>query len=97
MKIITIGLLFTTSMFGATTIVNKTCPYSGKPVKENITYTISVCCKKCASRATKDIKNTLARVKDVTKCPFSGRAGKQKLTIGFCCKNCLRKGKNQGN
>ena len=98
MKILAIGLLmFTTSLFGATNIVNDTCPYSAKPVKETLTHPISVCCNKCASRALKDLKGTLSRVKDVTKCPFSGRKGSKQLTIGFCCKNCLNKGKNQGN
>ncbi len=97
MKIITTSLLFMASaLFGATNIVNETCPYSGKAVKENLTYTISVCCNKCATRAVKDLKGTLARVKDVTKCPFSGRKGTKQLTIGFCCNNCLNKGKNQG-
>ena len=97
MKIITTSLLFMASaLFGATNIVNETCPYSGKAVKENLTYTISVCCNKCVTRAVKDLKGTLARVKDVTKCPFSGRKGTKQLTIGFCCNNCLNKGKNRG-
>lgn len=85
-----------TTLFGATNIVNDSCPYSGKPVKETLTHTISVCCNKCADRAKKDLKGTLSRVKDVTKCPFSGRKGTKQLTIAFCCKNCLSKGKNQG-
>ena len=48
-------------------------------------------------KSEQDLKGTLSRVKDVTKCPFSGRKGTKQLTIGFCCKNCLKKGKNQGN
>lgn len=97
MKILAIGLLFVTSTLFGANIVNDTCPYSAKPIKETLTHTISVCCNKCATRAIKDLKGTLSRVKDVTKCPFSGRKGTKQLTIGFCCKNCLKKGKNQGN
>lgn len=98
MKLITIGLLmFTTSLFGVTNIVNERCPYSNKPIKETLTHTISVCCDKCAKRAKKDLADTLSRVTDATKCPFSGRKGSKQLIIGFCCKNCLKKGKNQGN
>ena len=97
MKILILGLLFVTSTLFGANIVNDTCPYSGKPVKETLTHTISVCCKKCEKRALKDLTGTLARVTDATKCPFSGRKGSKQLIIGFCCKNCLKKGKNQGN
>ena len=97
MKILAIGLLFVTSTLFGANIVNDTCPYSGKPIKETLTHTISVCCNKCANRAIKDLKGTLSRVKDVTKCPFSGRKGSKQLIIGFCCKNWLKKAKNQGN
>ena len=97
MKILAMGLLFVTSTLFGANIVNETCPYSAKPIKETLTHTISVCCSKCAKRALKDLKGTLARVTDTTKCPFSGRKGSKQLIIGFCCKNCLKKGKNQGN
>ena len=94
MKIITLATIFATSLFGAT--INDTCPYSEKPVKEGVTYEISVCCNKCVKRATSDIKKTLQRVTDPQICPFSGKKGTKKLTIGFCCNNCLNKAKNQG-
>ena len=94
MKIITLATLFATSLFGAT--INDTCPYSGKPVKEGLTYEISVCCNKCVKKAMADIKKTLQRVKDPAICPFSGRKGTKKLVIGVCCNNCLKKAKNQG-
>ena len=68
------------------------CPYSAKPVKETLTHTISVCCNKCASRALKDLKGTLSRVKDVINVHSQIKGSKQ-LTIRFCCKNCLTKGK----
>ena len=43
MKILAIGLLFVTSTLFGASIVNDTCPYSGKPIKETLTHTISVC------------------------------------------------------
>ena len=79
--------MFAVSAFGAT--INQDCPMSGNPIKKEITYTISVCCKKCETRALKNLKDTFKRVKDVTKCPFSNRKGTKQITVGFCCKSCL--------
>ena len=94
MKIITLLSIFAISATGAP--VNKDCPMSGNPVKDGITYTISVCCKKCETRALGNLKETLKRVKDTTKCPFSNRKGTKQITIGFCCKSCLTDAK-KGN
>ena len=41
-----IALLSVVAISASGAIVNKDCPMSGNPIKDGITYTISVCCKK---------------------------------------------------
>ena len=87
MKAFALLSIFAVSAFGAT--INQIA-MSGNPIKNGITYTISVCCKKCETRALKNLKDTFKRVKDVTKCPFSNRKGTKQLTIGFVAKLLIR-------
>ena len=93
------GLLFA----GA---ANKKCPFSGKAVNAEKTAKIGLCCNNCAGKASKALaeggkaaKGLLKKVKADNKggdtvnkaCPFSGKAIKATVTVGFCCGNCLGK------
>ena len=85
---------------------NKDCPYSGKAVNAEKTAKIGLCCNNCAGKATKALaaggksaKAFLKKVKADNKggdtvnkgCPFSGKAVKATVSVGFCCGNCLGK------
>jgi len=85
---------------------NKNCPFSGKPVNADKSAKVGLCCNNCAGKATKALaeggkaaKGFLKKVKadneggdTVNKsCPFSGKAIKATVTVGFCCGNCLGK------
>jgi len=72
--------------------VNDKCPISGKAIDKAQTVQLGVCCGNCAKKAAKDVKGTLAKANgDFTKCPFSGKPAKKKVTVGFCCGNCKGK------
>jgi len=85
---------------------NKNCPMSGKAINAEKTANVGVCCNNCKGKATKALeaggKKTKAFLKKVTAdnkdgdtvnktCPFSGKATKATVTVGFCCSNCLGK------
>ena len=72
--------------------VNENCPFSGKAVNKEQTVQVGVCCGNCAKKAAKDVKGLLTKAAgDFTKCPFSGKPAKKKVTVGFCCGNCKGK------
>jgi hypothetical protein len=77
--------------------VNENCPFSGNAIDKEQTVELGVCCGNCAKKAAKDIKGTIAKAKgDFTKCPFSGKDGKKKVTVGFCCPKCKGKASAKG-
>lgn len=77
--------------------VNEKCPFAGKKANTSKTMTVEVglCCNRCKSKFEDDLAANLAKVKDLEKCPFSGKAVKAKseVTVAFCCGKCLAKGK----
>lgn len=72
--------------------VNEKCPFSGNAIDSEQTIQIGVCCGNCEKKATNDIKGTISKaIGDFTKCPFSGKDVKKKVTVGFCCPKCKGK------
>jgi hypothetical protein len=77
--------------------INDKCPMNGKAVNPDKTIDIKIglCCENCQAKFEKDIAANIGKVKDLEKCPFSGKEAKAFTTVqvAFCCGNCQGKAK----
>tara|TARA_B100001964_G_scaffold229681_1_gene282275 strand:+ start:564 stop:1076 length:513 start_codon:yes stop_codon:yes gene_type:complete len=81
--------------------VNEKCPFSGKAINKDATYSVGLCCGNCLKKFSKNPVGFLGKVKAVavnTTCPMSGKAVNPDCTathkgdvVAFCGAGCQKK------